>query len=119
MTPTDIQLIKSLAIADKDKLVETGAFTSTRNGIPFTDDDPLTDPREGAITAITARCEVFSLNDEVQRKRYADIMSKIYSDDPVDLLWEERVESQAGLVVYLTFIEYSQITKKTIGLLSK
>lgn len=114
MTPFDVQIPHALSVTQKDKLLTDGVFATTRDGMPFTNDDPISDPRESAITAITARCHMFKLYDEDHRNSYADLLSKIHTGTCVELLWEDRVKTADGLVVYITVLEYAQITKKTI-----
>lgn len=119
MTPADIPLYCSLTCSQKDELLTSGAFASVRDGMPFTNDDPISDPRDSAITAITARCYMFDLNDEKNRTEYADIIAKTKADSCFELAWERQVETANGLVVYMTVIEYAQITKKTMDALNE
>ena len=118
MTAADIKLT-DLSCATKDKLVSEGAFKTKRDGLPFTDDDPLSDPRDAAITAVTTRCHMFDLNIEEQRTQYADLLSKVHVGDCVELIWEERVKTDKGLVIYITVAELAQIPKNTIKGLAK
>ena len=117
MTPLDIPLTCSLTGQQKDALISSGKFSTKREGLPFTNDDPLADPREEAITAITARCYMFDLTKEQDRTDYADIIADIRGGVCKELLWEERVRTDNALVVYITVLEYAQITDKTLNTL--
>ena len=115
MTPQGIPLYCSLPANKKDELITAGAFTTKRDGMPFTNDDPLSDPRDTAITAITAKCYSFDLQKDEDRLEYSGILSRIQAGLDAELLWEERVKrDDGGLIVYLTILEYSQITAKTM-----
>lgn len=114
MTPSDIPLTCSISNAQKDALVKTGAFRAVREGMLFTDDDPISDPREAAVLAVTARCYMFDLTVEEQREKYADLISKIHAGENIESVWEERVTTPTGLVIYMTVLEYAQVTKNTL-----
>lgn len=57
--------------------------------------------------AYTGMCDRFDLSLEEDRKKYADLVSKLYSGTEYCRLWEERMPAQDGK--YFVYVAYVQV----------
>lgn len=59
--------------------------------------------------AVVGNCERFDLSQESDRQAYAELSAKLFAGSECVRLWEERTQSNNALIVYVSYINYTNV----------
>lgn len=112
MSPIDVNL-KPIPSTTLDRMYRQDQFGFTRDGRPFLSDADMATTAD-VRTVMAGRCECFDLTNAEDRVRYGDLRAHIAAGTRIDLVWEERVTvANGGLLVYITYLDLADVTKRT------
>lgn len=100
------------------QLLRDKLYSAKREGLLFTNTDPIRDPKVEPPSAHICKCDMFVLKNAEDRERYGDLRA-VLQQPGNELMWEERVKDAEGnITVYITYTMYryldDQILKKMV-----
>jgi hypothetical protein len=63
--------------------------------------------------AVVGNCDRFDLSKESDRAAYAELSAKLFAGNSCIRLWEERTQTQDALIVYVSYINYTNVYQST------
>ena len=69
--------------------------------------------------AVVGSCDRFDLSSESDRAKYADLSAKLFAGTECVRLWEEKTQQNGSLIVYVSYISYTNVyqsSARTINL---
>jgi len=98
---------KAITAEELDRLLSTEKVTEI-NGVRFIGNLPV-DPAD-VPQRFCCRCRRFDLTSEKDRNEYGDLVARTSNPNTtIEVLWEQRLQEQDKLVVYMTYTEFVRV----------
>ena len=106
MNPSQLRIVPTTKKVT-EKLASRADYVSEPGVTPEVGDKNSAGVRQDV--AIVGECARFDLSDTSDRCKYAELSARLFSGADCVKLWEERIHSNDSVVVFISYINYTNV----------